>query len=174
MPVLESNNTAIMIQCEPEIDDKQTAFSDVETFFNKISNILDKHFSEYFPEILEVNEDGIISELQLYENLCPAKNNKTLNNIKKNILIQLENVIDKDEYFDSPYQEADFEDLVEGDSPYETPMFFIEDGSYVGIIFETSFELEQIEDSCKAASNEMGESAFIELVDYSGNYKYFK
>ena len=110
MPVLESNNTAIMIQCEPEIDDKQTAFSDVETFFNKISNILDKHFSEYFPEILEVNEDGIISELQLYENLCPAKNNKTLNNIKKNILIQLENVIDKDEYFDSPYQEADFED----------------------------------------------------------------
>ena len=174
MPVLESNNTAIMIQCEPDIADKQTALSDVETFFNKISNILDKHFSEYFPEILEVNEDGIISELQLYENLCPAKNNKTLNNIKKNILIQLENVIDKDEYFDSPYQEADFEDLVEGDSPYETPMFFIEDGSYVGIIFETSFELEQIEDSCKAASNEMGESAFIELVDYSGNYKYFK
>lgn len=174
MPVLESNNTAIMIQCEPDLDDKQTALSDVETFFNKISNILDKHFSEYFPEILEVNEDGIISELQLYENLCPAKNNKTLNNIKKNILIQLENVIDKDEYFDSPYQEADFEDLVEGDSPYETPMFFIEDGSYVGIIFETSFELEQIEDSCKAASNEMGESASIELVDYSGNYKYFK
>ena len=129
MPVLESNNTAIMIQCEPDIDDNQTAFSDVDTFFNKISNILDKHFSEYFPEILEVNEDGIISELQLYENLCPAKNNKTLNNIKKNILIQLENVIDKDEYFDSPYQEADFEDLVEGDSPYETPMFFIEDGS---------------------------------------------
>ena len=75
---------------------------------------------------------------------------------------------------DIPCLIADFEDLVEGDSPYETPMFFIEDGSYVGIIFETSFELEQIEDSCKAASNEMGESAFIELVDYSGNYKYFK
>ena len=40
--------------------------------------------------------------------------------------------------------------------------------------FAADFELEQIEDSCKAASNEMGESAFIELVDYSGNYKYFK
>jgi hypothetical protein len=52
-------------------------------------------------------------------------------------------------------------------------MLFSEDGSYVGIIFETSFELEQIEDTCKAASNEMGESASIELVDYSGNYKYF-
>jgi len=29
MPVLESNNTALIIQCEPDIDDKQTAVSDV-------------------------------------------------------------------------------------------------------------------------------------------------
>ncbi len=173
MPALHQNNTAVSIQLNFDIDD-ENGTEILNNFFTVAKHLFENVFNEIKPQFLALDENGNVDEGYYYENALPIKDNKVIPAIHSIIKNEWKNIIQNEEEYGGPFNKMDFEGCMEGDSPYYGPVYMSSDLSTVAIIFESSYDLNDVEPLCKEAINNDSSNLIdmIEVVDWSGKYSF--
>ena len=175
MPVLHQNNTEICIQTTINTDDNNV-LKELNGYLEKVNNLLENTFNTISPKLLVMDKNGKVDENIYYQDALPVKENNIISAIHTIIRSELEKFIKTEEYYEGPFTNMVFDECIEGDSPYHGPIFLSDDLFYIGIIFESEFEMDEVEPLCKEAIqyDDSNLIEMIEVVDWSGKYLFFK
>tara|TARA_Y100000780_G_C13456681_1_gene329270 strand:- start:8 stop:547 length:540 start_codon:yes stop_codon:yes gene_type:complete len=173
MPLLDVNNVAILLRTEIDPEDSNV-INEFDLFFDRVREVLDNTLGQFQPKILAIDDKGNVHPAHYYEDISPyQKGNEMITTIQTIMKQHLNNLIENDEGYEGPAAEMNFDECIEGDSPYESPMFMSEDLCFIGIIIESQDAFDDVLSGCKKAAKLLGEDGEVEIVDYSGEYEYF-
>ena len=96
-------------------------------------------------------KNGKVDESIYYQDALPVKENNIISAIHTIIRSELERFLKTEEYYEGPFTNMVFDECIEGDSPYHGPIFLSDDLSYIGIIVESEFEMDEVKPLCKEA-----------------------
>ena len=175
MPVLHQNNTAICIQTTINTDD-DNVLEKLNGYLQKVNDLLENTFNTISPQLLVMDENGKVDESIYYQEALPVKENEIISTIHLIIRNELEKFIKTEEEYEGPFTNMVFDECIEGDNPYHGPIYMSSDLYYIGIIFESEFEMDEVESLCKEAMqyDDSNLIEMIEVVDWSGKYLFFK
>ena len=174
MPPLNQNNIAVLLRHKLDIE-SPNVIEKLDYIFKRFRSVLDSELSSLNPQILLINNEGIVDPNIHYDDLHPsAAENKLITYIHQTIKHFLIRFLDENETYEGPALKMIFDECIEGESPYESPIFIGDEFEDVGLIFESEDELEGVENELKEALKALGENGLIEIVDWSGEYKFFE